>query len=83
MGRATAGEGYTITDHLLLGVIDALNVSNWQRGNAGKPRHQQRKPPQPMRRPGKVTVKYRVGAEQLKDFQRRTSQPSQPASKQD
>lgn len=41
LSRVTDGEGWTVTDHLLATVIDALHAANWQRGgdeHATKPR---------------------------------------------
>lgn len=72
MGRATGSEGFTITDHLLLTVIDQLAGANWQRANSGLPRSKQSKPPAPMRRPGDVVENKRtVTAAQLAAFKRR------------
>jgi hypothetical protein len=52
VGRANAGEGYTITDHLILEVIDLLVGANWQRANQGRKKSDQTPPPKPARRPG-------------------------------
>lgn len=81
LGRASEGRGYTVTDHLLLSVLDRLDQAAWQRANAGKKRSQQSKPPQPLPRPGDKVKRHRMTAGKLLAFQRRT-QPSQPVSKQ-
>ena len=72
VGRATAGQGYRKADYLLLDLIDLLAAGNWQRANAGAPKHKQTKPPTPVPRPGEQKPKPRITAAQLLDFQRRT-----------
>lgn len=79
VGRASAGQGYTIGDHLLVSVLDRLDQAAWQRANAGKKKHEQSRHPEPNRRPGQGTGRG-VTAQALLAFARRT-QPSHPASK--
>jgi len=34
--RAAGGDGYTLTEHLLMLVLDELRVANWQRSKDGQ-----------------------------------------------
>lgn len=72
VGRANAGEGYTITDHLILEMIDLLVGANWQRANQGRKKSEQTPPPEPARRPGtKEASKRTITAADLEDWRRR------------
>lgn len=67
-----SGEGFTVTDHLLLAVIDCLAGANWQRANSGLPRSKQSKPPAPMQRPGDVAeTKRTLTAAQIEAWRQR------------
>lgn len=36
MARALGGDGYSLTEHLLLLVLDELRIANWQRSKDGQ-----------------------------------------------
>lgn len=76
VGRATEGEGFTITDHLLLTVIDYLAGANWQRANSGLARTKQSKPPEPVRRPGDAKAKLAITAAQIEAWRQRKAETS-------
>lgn len=42
---------WTLSEHLLAGAVDLLAAANWQRGNSGRPRHEQSRPPKQLPRP--------------------------------
>lgn len=56
IARAVHGEqaDWGPVEHLLAGVIDRLEVANWQRANHGAKKAAQSKPPKPMPRPGQA-----------------------------
>lgn len=68
--RAKLGEkvAWGETEHLLAAIFDALQIANWQRGNAGKKAPSPK--PKPIPRPGVNRDKGRVGfgAIPIKDF---------------
>ncbi|WP_425591812.1 DUF5361 domain-containing protein [Actinomyces procaprae] len=57
-----------LTEHLLAAAVDALNIANWQRANAGKKAPSPR--PKPIPRPGVKTEEKRFGqgAIPIRDF---------------
>ena len=71
VGRATKGQGWTVTDHLLISVLDLLSEANWQRAAAGQPRHKQPKHPAPFPRPGAEKPRTKVTAAALAAFNAR------------
>lgn len=51
--RAHGGDGYTVTDHLLFLVLDALRLGNWMRTKDGQKGRNRPKPTSPLaKRPG-------------------------------
>lgn len=74
IARAVGAEEavWSLTDHLLATVIDVLNIANWQRENAGRPRGKSpTRRPKRIPRPGVEGEHKTVGSEPIpiKDFE--------------
>lgn len=67
--RAQHGEtsSWGTVEHLLAGIVDRLEIGNWQRANAGVKKPNQTRPPKPMPRPGDPTGRTRLTPQQIRD----------------